>query len=78
MENTLSYIDDLNILSYYTKDELIALVYPDPPFNSNATYNVLFVELHEGKKIDIPPIGHSDITFKKAERHIKKENNRLL
>jgi DNA modification methylase len=44
MENTLYYGDNLDILRCYIKDETIDLVYLDPPFNSNATYNVLFAE----------------------------------
>ena len=41
-ENTLYYGDNLDILRRYIKDETIDLIYLDPPFNSNATYNVLF------------------------------------
>lgn len=44
MENTLYYGDNLDILKRYVKDESVDLVYLDPPFNSNATYNVLFKE----------------------------------
>lgn len=44
MENTLYYGDNLDIMRRYIKDETIDLVYLDPPFNSNATYNVLFAE----------------------------------
>lgn len=40
--NTLYYGDNLDILGRYIKDESIDLVYLDPPFNSNANYNVLF------------------------------------
>ncbi len=40
--NTLFYGDNLDILRQYIADELVDLVYLDPPFNSNATYNVLF------------------------------------
>lgn len=42
--NTLYYGDNLDILKSYIKDESIDLIYLDPPFNSNATYNVLFAE----------------------------------
>jgi len=41
-ENTLYYGDNLDILRRYIRDESVDLVYLDPPFNSNATYNVLF------------------------------------
>ncbi len=42
MTNTLYYGDNLTILREQVKDETVDLVYLDPPFNSNASYNVLF------------------------------------
>jgi DNA modification methylase len=42
--NALYYGDNLDILRRYIKDETVDLVYLDPPFNSNAAYNVLFAE----------------------------------
>src|ERR1019366_7707525 len=42
--NRLYYGDNLDVLRRYIKDESVDLVYLDPPFNSNATYNVLFAE----------------------------------
>jgi site-specific DNA-methyltransferase (adenine-specific) len=42
--NTLYYGDNLDILRRYIKDETVDLVYLDPPFNSKATYNILFGE----------------------------------
>ena len=44
MTNTLYYGDNLEIMRQYVPDESVDLVYLDPPFNSNATYNVLFKE----------------------------------
>ena len=44
MTNTLYYGDNLEILRQHVGDESVDLVYLDPPFNSNATYNVLFKE----------------------------------
>ena len=41
-QNTLFYGDNLPILREYIADESVDLVYLDPPFNSNRTYNVLF------------------------------------
>lgn len=41
-ENLLYYGDNLDVLRRHVKDESVDLVYLDPPFNSNATYNVLF------------------------------------
>jgi DNA modification methylase len=43
-ENVLYYGDNLDVLRQHVKDESVDLVYLDPPFNSNATYNVLFAE----------------------------------
>src|SRR5436853_3250818 len=43
-ENTLYYGDNLDILRRYVDDESVNLIYLDPPFNSNADYNVLFTE----------------------------------
>lgn len=40
--NALIYGDNLDVLRRYIPDESVDLVYLDPPFNSNATYNVLF------------------------------------
>ena len=44
MENTLYYGDNLDILREYIEDNSIDLIYLDPPFNSNQSYNVLFAE----------------------------------
>ena len=43
-ENTLYYGDNLPILRNYLKDESVDLIYLDPPFNSKASYNLLFKE----------------------------------
>ena len=42
--NVLYYGDNLSILRKYLPDDSIDLIYLDPPFNSKATYNVLFKE----------------------------------
>lgn len=47
--NRLYYGDNLDVLRRYVDDESVDLVYLDPPFNSNASYNVLFAE-HDGTK----------------------------
>src|SRR5687768_905433 len=46
--NVLYYGDNLTILRNpkYIKDESVDLVYIDPPFNSNVSYNVLFKSQH--------------------------------
>lgn len=48
-ENLPYYGDNLDVLRRHVKDESVDLVYLDPPFNSNATYNVLFAE-HSGER----------------------------
>lgn len=45
-ENTLFYGDNLDILRQYIADNSVDLVYLDPPFNSNRSYNVLFKDEH--------------------------------
>jgi len=47
--NTLFYGDNLDVMRRYITEETVDLVYLDPPFNSNADYNVLFRE-HGGAK----------------------------
>ena len=42
--NSLYYGDNLDILRRYVRDESADLIYLDPPFNSNQTYNILFQE----------------------------------
>jgi site-specific DNA-methyltransferase (adenine-specific) len=43
-DNTLYYGDNLNVLREHIPDEFADLIYLDPPFNSNADYNVSFQE----------------------------------
>ncbi|RGP35674.1 site-specific DNA-methyltransferase [Pseudotabrizicola alkalilacus] len=40
--NHLYYGDNLSVLRDSIRDETVDLIYLDPPFNSNASYNVLF------------------------------------
>ena len=44
VRNALYYGDNLQVLREHVRDESVDLVYLDPPFNSNASYNVLFRE----------------------------------
>lgn len=43
-KNKLYFGDNLTILREHVPDESVDLIYLDPPFNSQATYNVLFGE----------------------------------
>jgi site-specific DNA-methyltransferase (adenine-specific) len=42
MTNKLYYGDNLSVLRESIASESVDLIYLDPPFNSNASYNVLF------------------------------------
>jgi len=42
MTNKLFYGDNLDVLREQIADESVDLIYLDPPFNSEANYNVLF------------------------------------
>lgn len=42
MTNKLFYGDNLDVLRDQVADESVDLIYLDPPFNSNANYNILF------------------------------------
>ncbi len=42
LTNALYYGDNLPVLRRYVRDESVDLIYIDPPFNSNANYNILF------------------------------------
>ena len=42
MANTLYYGDNLDVMREHLADESVDLIYLDPPFNSNASYNILF------------------------------------
>ena len=43
-KNKLYFGDNLDILREHVADDSVDLIYLDPPFNSNANYNVLFQE----------------------------------
>ncbi len=47
--NQLHYGDNLDVLKNEIQDESIDLIYLDPPFNSKATYNVLFKDKTDDK-----------------------------
>ena len=42
MPNTLYFGDNLHVLREHVADASVDLIYLDPPFNSNANYNILF------------------------------------
>ncbi len=58
-ENTLFYGDNLPILREYIPSESVDLVYLDPPFNSNRSYNVLFRD-ESGHEADAQLVAFDD------------------
>jgi site-specific DNA-methyltransferase (adenine-specific) len=57
--NALYYGDNLDILRRYVPADSIDLVYLDPPFNSNADYNVIFKD-ESGRKSDAQLVAFED------------------
>lgn len=57
--NTLFYGDNLLILREYIADESVDLIYLDPPFNSNRSYNVLFRD-ESGREADAQIVAFDD------------------
>jgi site-specific DNA-methyltransferase (adenine-specific) len=51
MSKRLYYGDNLEILRDHVADELVDLIYLDPPFNSQRDYNLLFKTL-KGQESD--------------------------
>lgn len=72
--NVLYYGDNLDVLRKYIPDESIDLIYLDPPFNSNRSYNVLFRESSgAGSEAQIEAFGdtwhwgrHAQATFEEV------------
>lgn len=77
--NTLFYGDNLNILRDYIDDESVDLIYLDPPFNSNANYNVLFKSpTGEGSEAQIEAFGdtwHWNVHAEEAFDQVIKSGN---
>jgi site-specific DNA-methyltransferase (adenine-specific) len=75
--NKLYYGDNLFIMREFIQDECVDLIYLDPPFNSKATYNVLF---HEKDGSDSPAqitafedSWHWDMSAESAYEELVKE-----
>ncbi len=58
-KHQLFYGDNLDVLRRYVADETVDLVYLDPPFNSNQSYNVLFKE-RSGKQASAQQVAFED------------------
>ena len=55
-KNKLYFGDNLQILRAHVPDASLDLIHLDPPFNSNANYNVLLKE-RSGQESDVQIIG---------------------
>lgn len=71
--NTLYYGDNLHILREYIQDESVDLVYLDPPFNSNRTYNELFQD-ESGKFSDAQIMAFEDTWHWTEATQVEYEN----
>ncbi len=82
MPNTLYFGDNLGILREHVPDESVDLIYLDPPFNSNATYNVLFREASgEGSAAQIHAFDdtwHWNIESERAYREVVTDGPKKL
>jgi site-specific DNA-methyltransferase (adenine-specific) len=68
--NLLYYGDNLDILRRHVDDESVDLIYLDPPFNSNADYNVLFAaQRREGARADQGVRGHVGVGLEAAQEY---------
>jgi len=72
MENRLYYGDNLDVLRNSINSESVDLVYLDPPFNSNANYNVIF----GGRKSNAP--SQAQITAFEDTWHWSEDSTRTL
>ena len=81
-KNKLYFGDNLDILREHVPDESVDLIYLDPPFNSNATYNVLFKEASgEGSAAQIHAFDdtwHWNIESEYAYREVVKHGPKKL
>jgi hypothetical protein len=55
-KNKLYFGDNLQILRHHIADASVDLICLDPPFNSNANYNVLFKEKGGEEEVGIPHV----------------------
>lgn len=75
-QNQLYFGDNLDILRDIIPDESVDLIYLDPPFNSKATYNVLFKEVegtHSAAQIEaFDDFWHWDTRAEKTYHQLMK------
>lgn len=79
MTNHLYYGDNLYVLREHVADESIDLIYLDPPFNSQANYNVLFRSPKgEQSKAQIEAFEDTWNWNDAAEQHPIPHNSKIL
>ena len=80
--NQLHFGDNLPILREHIPDESVDLIYLDPPFNSNATYNVLFRENDSSESAAqiqaFDDTWHWNIDSERAYREVVQDGPRKL
>ena len=65
-DNVLYYGDNLDVLRRHVDDKSVDLVYLDPPFNSNADYNVLFAE-QDGSRAAAQILAFGNVEFPRLQ-----------
>lgn len=63
-KNRLYYGDNLDVLRTHVRDEAVDLVYLDPPFNSNRSFNVIFKRHDVSATADLAQIQAFDDTWR--------------
>lgn len=80
--NKLYFGDNLDIMRRYIEDESVDLIYLDPPFNSNSTYNVLFSERNgsasSAQITAFEDTWHWDLKAEETYREVVSEGPRKL
>lgn len=81
-KNKLYFGDNLDIMRHFIPDGSVDLIYLDPPFNSKATYNVLFGEVNgtqsAAQVMAFEDSWHWDIKTEEAFRDIVKSGPQKL
>lgn len=70
-KNVLFYGDNLDVTQEWIEDETIDLIYLDPPFNSERTYNVIFKHRDSGEEANAQITAFDDTwTWSQDDEHV--------